>query len=136
MKLRIEFTLKNILRIILGSVTAIFLTYCTVIFFINPETARFTDCGKIISKSSDEVAIKHGTQTELYLNIQFEKSGFKAINVAPTDYFHYKKGENICFDLAEEDQIFGRLTWIIGAINLVLGGFIILFAFLNYLFTE
>lgn len=136
MKLKIEFTLKNILRIILGSAVAIFLTYCSIIFVTQPDTIRNSDCGKIQSKSSDEVAIKHGTQTELYLNIQFEKAGFKAINVNTTDYFHYQKGDKVCFDLAEKNQVFHRLTWMMGGLNIVIAILIILGVFLNYLFTE
>ena len=131
-----KLTTKNILRIIVVSIIGIFLIYCSVIFIIRPEQITYSDCGRLISKSNDEVAIKHGVQTELYLNIQFEKTGFKSINVNPTDYFQFKNGQTVCFTLNQKQSVFDRLSWIIGALNLAVGVLILLGVFVNYLTTK
>lgn len=94
--------IRNFFRIIILAPIALFLLYCAYFFIENPLHPKYLDCGKVISKSSEEVVIKYGTQTELFLNIQFEKSGFKSIKCEPTTYFGTKKGEKVCFNLSQE----------------------------------
>ena len=66
----------------------------------------------VVSKSNDEISIKHGVKSVLYLNVQFNKSGFKSIECSPTTYFSVKKGENICFNLDYERD---------NSINIIIG---------------
>ena len=100
-----KITFKNIVRVISALTVGLYSIYCIFFFFANSHNPTYSDCGKIISKSQDEVVIKYGTSTELYLNIQFEKSGFKSINAKTTDYFHYKKGDTICYDLRQDVSV-------------------------------
>ena len=60
-------------------------------------------CGIITKKSEDETKIKHGVRTELYLIVDFEKIGTKAINVDPNTYFTNNKGDAVCFKLNDYD---------------------------------
>lgn len=96
----------------------------------------YMDCGLIVSRSTDEIVIKHGTRTDLYLNVQFDKSGFRSIKVNPTTYFKYKKGERICFDLKKEISIKQMILITIGEMVIVLCLIVVIFLFFNWLFTE
>lgn len=51
---------------------------------------EYKDCGQVVGSSSEDRPIKHGTQTELYLLMKFDKQGFKAQEVGPTTYYQYK----------------------------------------------
>lgn len=95
---------------------------------------QFKDCGELISKSTDETIIKYGTKTELYLNVQFEKQGFKSINVDETTYFKSKKGEYMCFLFDKEIENIKRINIIIGCIFLIIVSFISLVLFFIWLF--
>lgn len=64
-------------------------------------------CGTVIKKSDEEVTIKHGTRTELYLIVNFNGIGIKSINVETNTYFTKNKGDEVCFKLSDED-IYGR----------------------------
>lgn len=123
----------NKIRLIIYLILGIGAIYCVYFFLANPVRPTYNDCGEIMSKSSDEVAIKHGSRTELYLNIQFRKSGFKSMEVSPTTYFKHKVGEVICFDLREEKGESYFITSMIGAMILVVIGLIALFFFLGFL---
>lgn len=113
---------------------ALFSMYKFVEINITPHYNQYLDCGKIITKSNDEVTIKHDTRTELYLNIQFEKSGFKSIKVSPTTYFKNNKNENICLYLDKKTEFLFILYLFIGGISWVILFFIILLEFLCWLF--
>ena len=96
--------MKKFLRIIFISVAIYPFLFCMFWsiqnrFKLNNE---YNDCGRIRSRSADEVTIKHGTRTELYLNIDFDKSGFKSIEVNPTTYFRHTKGDRVCFTLSND----------------------------------
>lgn len=62
------------------------------------------ETGTLISKSNDEVKIKHGHQTELYLNMMFDKSGFQSMHVNETTYFKFQKGDRVSFYLDNEES--------------------------------
>lgn len=93
---------------------------------VNYKHYYYLDCGTIVSKSQDEVVIKYGTETELYLNVQFKKAGFRSVKVNPTTYFKFNVGENICFDLkAEPPNEYHDFLMKVGFIFLILIGFAI-----------
>lgn len=129
-------TTKNIIRILLGIPFAILLIYSSVFFITHKERPTFLDCGVIESKSNDEVAIKHGTRTELYLNINFEKSGFKSIEVSPTTYFKNQRGERVCFNIDEKVSAWYRVRMIIGLFTLFMVAFTLGFLLICYLFQD
>lgn len=106
--------IRNFFRIIILVPIALFLLYCTYFFIENPTHPTYLDCGKVISKSTDEVAIKYGTQTKLFLNVQFEKSGFRSIECEPTTYFGTKTGKKVCFNLHQETSLWYGLKSLIG----------------------
>lgn len=125
--------MKKIISIIILVPLAIYLIYCSYHFITNKINPTFLDCGKIVSKSSDEVAIKRGVRTELYLNIEFKKSGFKSIECEPTTYFSKKIGENVCFHLRQKTDTHYDLSNMIGCVVLVISGFILLVLLICYL---
>lgn len=59
---------RNIVRFLTLIPLSLYLIFCCY-HFINESRPTYLDCGKVISRSNDEVRIKSGTQTELYLNI-------------------------------------------------------------------
>ena len=83
--------IRKIVRITTLSIVGTYLTFCVYFFLTHPAHPKYLDCGKVVSKSQDEVVIKYGTRTELFLNVQFKKTGFKAVEVNATDYFGTKK---------------------------------------------
>lgn len=93
---------KQYIRKILGYSILGYFIFSGCYFLLAEHRPTYSDCGIIISKSNDEVAIKHGTRTELYLNIQFEQSGFRSIETEPTTYFQFQKGERVCFNLKKK----------------------------------
>lgn len=106
--------LKNLIRLIVLIPLSIYLLYCCYHFFTYPETQTYLDCGKVISKSNDEVTIKYGSKTELYLNVQFNKSGFQSVKCEPTTYFSKKVGDNVCFNLNKPVYFWHFLNYNIG----------------------
>jgi hypothetical protein len=96
----------------------------------------YVDCGMILSHSNDEVIIKNGTRTDLYLNIQFKKSGFRSINTDPTTYFKHKNGDNICFTIEKTRNTYERLLILSGLIIQLVIICCILYIFFNWLFTN
>jgi hypothetical protein len=102
-------------------------------FIVNPAHPTRPDCGKVISKSQDEVVIKYGTETKLYLNVQFDKEGFKAVNVSPTTYFDTKNGKRVCFDLYLPVSDWYMLRLVFGILFLIVGGVIAIGFFVAFL---
>lgn len=129
-------TIKNILRIVTLSVLGIYFSHCVYYFLTNEARPKYKDCGIVVSKSSDEVIIKRGSRTELYLNIQFEKSKFRSVNVEPTTYFSNNVGDYVCFYLDKELSILHNIQIIIGATVLLLLVIIGVAWFIIYLVTD
>jgi len=94
--------LKNIIRIITLLPLSIYLLYCIYHFSVNNVNPTYLDCGKVIAKSNDEVPIKHGVRTELYLIVNFNKSGVKSIQSNTETYFTKNVGDSVCFNLSQE----------------------------------
>lgn len=126
---KLKTIIKFIIALLISTYVSLSVTYCLV----SPMNVYKTECGIVKSKSADEIVIKHGTQTELYLNIQFEKSGFKSIEVEPTLYFQKKKGDKICLSLYDRENSH-PLFWVSGAVLGVLMSCIILVLFFTWLF--
>lgn len=116
------------------SLLGILMGYSICYMYTNKQFVTYEDCGKIVSKSADEVSIKHGSQTELYLNVQFNKSGFRSMNVNPTTYFHFKTGDNICFDLNEKEQGLHVFFYMTGCISSVMIGIALTVLFFGWMF--
>jgi hypothetical protein len=93
-----------------------FLGYSVCYLLMNDTNPTYVDCGVVKSKSSSEVSIKHGSETELYLNIDFDKSGFISKKTAPTTYFSNSVGDRVCFDIKETTTFNHRLLSTIGFI--------------------
>jgi hypothetical protein len=92
--------MKKIIRIIVLTTLALYACFTSGYFLINNVHPTYKDCGIVRSKSADEVTIKHGTRTDLYLNVDFEKAGFKCVDVSRETYFNSFKGQKVCFDLS------------------------------------
>jgi len=125
--------MKKIVRTLTLIVISTYLLYCCYHVITNEANPRYRDCGEVISKGNDEVAIKHGTKTLLYLNINFEKSGFRSIKCDPTTYFSHEKGDFVCFKLLEDVSIYHELNYVVGIFVLVILGCILIFYFATYL---
>lgn len=84
-----------------------------------------TDCGIVKGHSSEEIIIKNGTITELYLTIQFEKQGFIAQEVSPTLYFKYKNGDRICLKISKKYPLIEEIFLGLGIFSFIIIGLII-----------
>lgn len=67
------------------------------------KSAEHEYTGVVLSKSADEVQIKHGTRTDLYLLMQFDNRT-RAIEVSPTTYLSSQVGEELIFNLDYEEM--------------------------------
>ena len=124
-------TLRNAIKGILLGVCV----FCAILVLIQDHYKKYQDCGIVLSKSSDEVTIKHGVRTELYLNIKFRNSGNKAIEVSPTTYFNTDVNELVCFSFNIEKTWEEITIFIIGAVTLGYTAFMLLIAFFWWVFT-
>ena len=129
MKTKIKYLLLLIAILFSG-----YSSFVAIDYFLMEKT--YGDCGFIVSRSTDEIVIKHGTRTELYLNVQFDKSGFKSIDVSPTTYFKYKKGDRVCFDLHKDIPLKQMIFTIIGEMVIFIVVVMSLGFFFIWLFTE
>ena len=132
----IKMNLKKIVRLLTLTPLALYLLYCFCHFLLTETYPTYLDCGNVVSKSSDEVAIKHGSRTELYLNIQFEKSGFRSIECNPTTYFSKNIGEKACFHLHKEIGGYYNLNNFIGMVVAFLLSIVSFMLFVYYITPE
>jgi hypothetical protein len=119
---------------IFGIAMFVFSIYSTVYFIKTPHIERTSQVGTVISKSQDEITIKNGSQTELYLNIQFDKVGFKSIEVEPTTYFGSDVGERVSFGLIKEKTGFQFFKFIWGFLIVAVAIITIIVIFIRWLF--
>ena len=100
----------------------IFLIFTGIAFSIRegiyPET--YKDCGKIKNKIVVPGGYKRSGKT--FLGVQFQKTGFKAVQVDETTYLKYEVGDSVCFNL-QKDQTAKDKLWIL----FKLGSWLILF---------
>lgn len=116
----IKFTFKNVMRLISGLVFAGLLIHSTVYFFNHELTLTYVDRGVVLSKSTDEIIVKRGHNTILYLNVQFEKSGFRSLECDPTTYFSKKDGDTVYFKLEKDISLWHEFSWIVGLLSVFL----------------
>ncbi len=126
---------KNVIKIILAITLFCYLCYCVTYFTQHSLIENYQDCGIIRSKSTDEIAIKHGTHTELYLNIEFRKNGFRSMSVSPTTYFKHNRGESVCFDFQNRHSISHDIKWLVGLLTIIISIIILLVLFFKWLFN-
>lgn len=124
---------KKILQIITLTLLTIYLSFCVFYFIKNDLQPTYLDCGKIVSKSTDEITIKYGVKTELYLNVQFNNSGFRSVECEPTTYFLKKKGDNVCFYLSKKVNNLHIINYFTGMITMFLIYCFLLVAFIYYM---
>ena len=70
----IKIKIKKIIQLTTLTISLMYFTYCIFHFIFHEQNPKYLDCGNVISKSSDEITIKYGINTKLYLNIQFNRS--------------------------------------------------------------
>lgn len=58
---------RRIIRTVTFTLLSLYCLYSVYFFVVNPIHPEYLDCGIVQSKSADEIAIKHGSRTELYL---------------------------------------------------------------------
>jgi len=126
--------MKRVIKLILASLLGGLMVGSTIYMLTNKSNPTYVDCGVVKSKSADEVAIKHGVTTELYLNIHFKNSGFRAVKVNPTTYFGAQKNEIICFHLNKETTFLHKLLYSIGMISIIVFSFTLIVLFICWLF--
>lgn len=129
-----EKILKDSLKAILFFIILYISVYSSYFFITHSSHETKNHIGTIISKSSDEVAIKHGSQTELYLNIQFDDIGFKSIEVEPTTYFGHKVGDRVSFGLRVSKGLEFHVYFIIGFFVIFISLFLLFVIFIRWLF--
>lgn len=127
----VETIRKTIIILLIG-----FCTYCSFEFIYDEFIKKKEiDCGVIISHSSDEISIKHGVSTELYLNIQFEKQGFISKEVSPTLYFKYENGDKICFTINEKDTPKKMIIYSFALLTLTILFIMLLMIFIDFIMS-
>jgi hypothetical protein len=131
-----KITIRNIVRLVTLVPLGLFLLYCVYFSATHEASPKYNDCGVVVSKSNDEVPIKHGTRTELYLNVQFDKTGFRSIECEPTTYFKYQKGDRVCFDLNQKISISHRIYTSIGWTVMIIGGLVLWVLLAGYIFRN
>ncbi len=131
--MNLEEKIRNSLLVIVLLAIVTTLSYSVYHNFTIDQHIHIHDCGIIKSKSTDEVIIKYGTNTELYLNIQFEKVGFRAQQTDPTTYFKYKVGDKVCFDWEQRNPEYDNLWGIIGDMTCAMSTIVATLALIYYL---
>lgn len=97
----------TILRIVILGWLFVYSIYSIHFAVTNELWIEYQECGTITGASSEETPIKHGTQTQLYLLMQYDHDGFQAQEVGATTYFQYKDkvGERICFEKSKRNPV-------------------------------
>lgn len=103
----------NFIRLILVSIILAYLTFCTILFSELGLHPTKRECGIVKSKFNEEISIKHGTKTELYLMMQF-KTFEKAIEVDVLTYSKAKVNDTLCFNIPIELSNFYHISLFLG----------------------
>ena len=131
-----KINIKNIIRLIILLLLSIYSLYSVYYFISNDIKPTYIDCGIVKSKSYDDIIIKYGTKTELYLNIQFKKTGFKSIKCSPTVYFSKNIGDNICLELNKDTTFQHKIISISGLLILSILGSILIGIIIWYIIPD
>ncbi len=112
---------KKVLRYGVITMSTLFVLYCIYRFVQNDFQVRKQEkhCGKIVSKSNDEIAIKYGSSTRLFLNVNFGDV-FRSVEVEPTTYFKFEVGESICINETIETDLYISLGFLFLMIVIIL----------------
>lgn len=103
--------MKKNIKISLLTTFLVYVLFSFYQLYITPfsngkKCATYKDCG-IVKSKAEIVSGKEYITAKLYLNVQFEKNGFKSLDVNPTTYLSSIVGEKICFDfICYEDNEF------------------------------
>ena len=131
-----KINIKNIIRLIILLPLSIYSLYSIYYFITNDMKPTYIDCGIVKSKSYDDIIIKYGTKTELYLNIQFKKTGFKSIKCSPTVYFSKNIGDNICLELNKDTTFQHKIISISGLLILSILSSILIGIIIRYIIPD
>ena len=115
---------------------SIYALYSIYYFITNDMKPTYIDCGIVKSKSYDDIIIKYGTKTELYLNIQFKKTGFKSIKCSPTVYFSKNIGDNICLELNKDTTFQHKIISISGLLIISILSSILIGIIIRYIIPD
>jgi len=90
---------------VIGLIAMLYGNYLIYNFISSTDKDRVDKqyCGKVVKKSDEEVTIKHGSRTDLYLIVEFDQIGLRSIEVEPNTYFTHNKGDRVCFGLNNYD---------------------------------
>jgi len=80
-------------------------------------------CGIVKVKSSEEISIKHGTRTELYLIVDFDEIGELDIYPNNVNYHSAKVGDRVCYILSNF-KVYGREGNFFFLVCFIIGGII------------
>ena len=131
-----KINIKNRIRLIILLLLSIYLLYSIYYSITNDIKPTYIDCGIVKSKSYDDIIIKYGTETELYLNIQFKKTGFKSIKCSPTIYFSKNIGDNICLELNKDTTFQHKIIFISDLLILSILGSILIGIIIRYIIPD
>lgn len=83
-----------------------------------------TRCGTVLDISTQLVAVKHGTNTDYYISVDFDEGEDGAHKVTAETFYSTKPGDRICLEVSRRD--FGFLTGIGMVVVFVIDIFIFL----------
>lgn len=93
---------SEILWTIIGAILLVIGDYHAYQFATKGAHEEKLYCGTVVYRSSDEITIKYGTKTELYLGVEFEDGvGRHAIETDVDTYISKKVGDHVCFSLTK-----------------------------------
>ena len=128
--------IKNIVRIIVLTPLTIYLIYSIFFFLTKEKNPTYLDCGKVVSKYTDEYVTKSKIKNQFYLVVDFKQSGHRSIDCNPTTYFSKEIGDSVCFNLDTPISNFYRTTWIVGLLVTYIIVLIAIFALIAYILPE
>ena len=108
--------LKNIVRLIVVTPLTVYLLYCSYYCLTVEQVPKYLDCGKVLSKSIEQVPAKYQLIEDLYLIVQFEKSGIRSVECNRTTFYLKEKGDSVCFNLNKEVSKNHLFNWGVGLI--------------------
>lgn len=126
----IKQVLKGLLYLIIGITFII-----TIVYNLNHKFRLYEkDCGTLYMKSYEDIVIKHGTRTELYLIVETKNQGLRSKEVGITEYMTTEIGDLVCMDIYVNQGDYHEVYMIIGAFFMVAIVIVALGSFLYWLF--
>jgi len=126
---------KLTFKILLGIALAYYSIMLSYYYITNEFTPKYQDCGVVVSNGVSEIPVKRGSYTDFYLNIQFEKAGFKSIDVSRATWYSTKVNEHVCFNLPIAMPESHHIKFMGGCIILFALGIILVMGFIFWLFN-